>query len=71
MYRQRPNGVIKVVRRYVEVAVPGIRDCFPRVFGNTTRKMERSLRSECLLFTELIQWGEIYRATGGNHHAFV
>ena len=47
------------------VAVPGIRDCFPRVFGDMTCKVEGSLHSECLRLQNLfggerctVRWGE-------------
>jgi len=66
---------VRLAQGYAVIAVPGIRDCLPRVFGDTTCKMEGCLGSECLSFIELVQWGEIYCATRGaimlpcDHHS--
>jgi len=46
---------VGLVQGYAVIAVP----------GDTTCKMEGCLGSECLSFTELVQWGEIYCATRG------
>ena len=45
---------IGLAQRYTVVAVPGIRDCFPCVFGDTTCQVEGCLRSECLTFAEFV-----------------
>lgn len=46
--------VIGLVQRYDVVAIPGICNCFPHVFGDMMCQVEGCLHSECLMFAELV-----------------